>query len=68
MEPSAVSQQLRVLRHLGFVVGTRRGRQVISALHDPHVGALIDEAVSHGAHRRLGIADLVDADPTPAPA
>jgi DNA-binding transcriptional ArsR family regulator len=60
MEPSAVSQQLRILRHLGFVVGARNGRQVIYALHDPHVGALLDEAVSHVAHRRLGIADPVE--------
>lgn len=59
MEPSAVSQQLRVLRHLGFVIGTRRGRQVIYALHDPHVGALLDEAISHVAHRRLGLAEPV---------
>ena len=34
MEPSAVSQQLRVLRHLNLVVGDRRGRHVIYALHD----------------------------------
>lgn len=69
MEPSAVSQQLRVLRHLGFVVGTRQGRHVIYALHDPHVGALLDEAVSHVTHRRLGLADPVkDAVPEQTPA
>lgn len=69
MEPSAVSQQLRILRHLGFVVGTRQGRQVIYALHDPHVGALLDEAASHVAHRRLGLADPVaEAVPQEAPA
>ena len=33
MEQSAVSQQLRVLRHLGLVVGERDGRRVIYALH-----------------------------------
>jgi DNA-binding transcriptional ArsR family regulator len=59
MEPSAVSQQLRVLRHLGFVVGNREGRRVIYALHDPHVATLLDEAVSHFTHRRLGLADAV---------
>ena len=41
MEQPAVSQQLRVLRHLGLVVGERDGRQVIYALHDEHVGALL---------------------------
>ena len=59
MEPSAVSQQLRVLRFLGLVVGERRGRHVHYALHDTHVATLLDEAASHVAHRRLGIADPV---------
>ena len=56
MEQSAVSQQLRVLRHLGLVVGDREGRQVIYALHDEHVRALLTEAVSHTEHLRLGLA------------
>ena len=56
MEQSAVSQQLRVLRHLGLVVGDRDGRQVIYALHDEHVRALLSEAVSHTEHLRLGLA------------
>jgi ArsR family transcriptional regulator, nickel/cobalt-responsive transcriptional repressor len=56
MEQSAVSQQLRVLRHLGLVVGERDGRQVIYALHDDHVRALLTEAVSHTEHQRLGLA------------
>jgi ArsR family transcriptional regulator, nickel/cobalt-responsive transcriptional repressor len=56
MEQSAVSQQLRVLRHLGLVVGERDGRQVIYELHDDHVGALLTEAVSHTEHLRLGLA------------
>jgi ArsR family transcriptional regulator, nickel/cobalt-responsive transcriptional repressor len=55
MEQSAVSQQLRVLRHLGLVVGERDGRQVIYALHDDHVRALLTEAVSHTEHQRLGL-------------
>jgi ArsR family transcriptional regulator, nickel/cobalt-responsive transcriptional repressor len=59
MEPSAVSQQLRVLRHLGFVVGTRTGRQVVYALHDPHVATLLDEAAAHVAHRLLALPDPV---------
>jgi len=56
MEQSAVSQQLRVLRHLGLVVGERQGRTVIYALHDDHVGVLLAEAVSHAEHLRLGLA------------
>ncbi len=55
MAQSAVSQQLRVLRHLGLVVGERDGRQVIYALHDDHVRALLSEAVSHTEHLRLGL-------------
>jgi DNA-binding transcriptional ArsR family regulator len=56
MGQPAVSQQLRVLRHLGLVVGERDGRQVIYALHDDHVRALLTEAVSHTEHLRMGLA------------
>ncbi|MBV8998626.1 MAG: winged helix-turn-helix transcriptional regulator [Solirubrobacterales bacterium] len=56
MEQPAVSQQLRVLRHLGLVIGARDGRQVIYALHDDHVRSLLAEAVSHTEHLRLGLA------------
>jgi DNA-binding transcriptional ArsR family regulator len=54
MSQPAVSQQLRVLRHLGLVVGMRRGRNVVYELHDAHVAALVDEAVYHVEHLRLG--------------
>ncbi len=66
MEQSAVSQQLRVLRHLGLVVGERDGRQVIYALHDDHVRTLLTEAVSHTEHLRLGLAARPLADSLPA--
>ena len=56
MEPSAVSHQLRLLRHLGFVTGQREGRHVVYDLHDDHVAHLIDEALSHVEHLRLGLA------------
>jgi DNA-binding transcriptional ArsR family regulator len=56
MEQSAVSQQLRVLRHLGLILGERRGRRIIYALHDDHVRALLAEAVSHTEHLRFGLA------------
>jgi ArsR family transcriptional regulator, nickel/cobalt-responsive transcriptional repressor len=54
MEASAVSHQLRVLRHLGLVSGQRDGRNVIYALHDPHVGQLLQEAIAHVEHLHLG--------------
>lgn len=54
MEQSAVSHQLRVLRQLGLVVGERSGRQIIYALHDSHVADLLDQAVYHIEHVRLG--------------
>ena len=57
MEQSAVSHQLRLLRHLGLVVGVREGRRMIYALHDPHVGVLLEEAVYHVEHVRLGHPD-----------
>ncbi len=50
MEPSAVSHQLRMLRHLGLVIGRRKGRSVVYALHDSHVGLLLEEAVYHVEH------------------
>ena len=55
MEASAVSHQLRLLRHLGLVVGTREGRQVVYDLHDDHVGELLEQAVSHVEHVRTGL-------------
>lgn len=53
MEQSAVSHQLRLLRHLNLVTGERSGRQTIYALHDSHVGVLLEEAVYHVEHTRL---------------
>ena len=63
MEQSAVSQQLRVLRHLRLVIGERDGRQIVYALHDDHVRALLSEAVSHTEHLRLGLAAIPAARP-----
>lgn len=48
--PAAVSQQLRVLRHLGFVTARRDGRRMIYQLHDSHVGELLDAAIGHIEH------------------
>lgn len=55
MTPAAVSQQLRVLRHLGFVTGRREGRQVLYDLHDDHVADLLSAAIGHIEHRQLGL-------------
>ena len=54
MESSAVSHQLRVLRHLGLVVGRRDGRQVVYDLYDDHVAELLEQAIGHVEHLRLG--------------
>jgi ArsR family transcriptional regulator, nickel/cobalt-responsive transcriptional repressor len=59
MEQSAVSHQLRLLRHLGLVVGTRQGKSTVYALYDNHVAMLLDEAVYHVEHLRLGVRDQV---------
>lgn len=56
METSAVSHQLRVLRHLGLVTGVRDGRRVVYDLHDDHVGELLEQAISHVEHVRAGLA------------
>ena len=63
MEQPAVSHQLRILRDLGLVVGSRRGRNIIYGLYDPHVATLLDEALRHIEHLRAGA-----ADPPPVPA
>jgi ArsR family transcriptional regulator, nickel/cobalt-responsive transcriptional repressor len=55
MGQPAVSQQLRVLRLLGLVVGIRQGRRTLYSLHDDHVRALLGEAISHTEHIRLGL-------------
>jgi ArsR family transcriptional regulator, nickel/cobalt-responsive transcriptional repressor len=57
MDGSAVSHQLRILRHLGLVTGERDGRRVNYSLHDHHVAQLLEQAMSHVEHLRLGIAD-----------
>jgi ArsR family transcriptional regulator, nickel/cobalt-responsive transcriptional repressor len=60
MEQSAVSHQLRLLRHLGLVAGTRDGKSTVYALYDSHVARLLDEAVYHSEHLRLGLHDQAE--------
>jgi DNA-binding transcriptional ArsR family regulator len=67
MEGSAVSHQLRLLRHLGLVCGRRDGRQVVYELYDDHVADLLEQVVSHAEHVRLGLSGRRQgADVTPA--
>ncbi|MEU5559587.1 metalloregulator ArsR/SmtB family transcription factor [Streptomyces globisporus] len=58
MEASACSHQLRLLRNLGLVTGERHGRSIIYALYDNHVAELLDQALYHVEHLRLGVRDL----------
>lgn len=57
MEQSACSHQLRLLRNLDLVVGTRQGRTVVYSLYDHHVAELLDQALYHVEHLRLGLSD-----------
>ncbi|KUL51422.1 hypothetical protein ADL22_06410 [Streptomyces sp. NRRL F-4489] len=57
MEQSACSHQLRLLRNLGLVSGERNGRSIVYALYDHHVAELLDQALYHVEHLRLGLRD-----------
>lgn len=57
MEQSAVSHQLRLLRAMGLVTNARTGRNVTYGLYDQHVASLLDEAVYHAEHLRMGFSD-----------
>ena len=62
MEQSAVSHQLRLLRNLGLVIGARAGRSIVYSLYDNHVAQLLDQAVYHIEHLRLGVRDAPPGD------
>ncbi|MFJ2294811.1 ArsR/SmtB family transcription factor [Streptomyces sp. NPDC087894] len=64
MEPSACSHQLRLLRNLGLVAGERRGRSIVYALYDRHVAELLDQALHHVEHLRLGLRDTPPRSPS----
>jgi ArsR family transcriptional regulator, nickel/cobalt-responsive transcriptional repressor len=57
MEQSACSHQLRLLRNLSLVTAERRGKSMIYALYDNHVAELLDQAIYHADHLRMGITD-----------
>jgi ArsR family transcriptional regulator len=52
MSQSAVSHQVRVLRHLGVVRPRRDGRRVYYALDDAHVSGFYSQALDHVRHRQ----------------
>ncbi|BCL33403.1 ArsR/SmtB family transcription factor [Streptomyces aurantiacus] len=62
MEASACSHQLRLLRNLGLVTGERRGRSIVYALYDNHVAELLEQALFHVEHLRLGLRDTPAAE------
>jgi ArsR family transcriptional regulator len=47
---SAVSHQLRLLRHLRFVSARRDGQQIIYRIDDEHIEDLFMQAYAHGRH------------------
>jgi ArsR family transcriptional regulator len=57
MGQSAVSHQLRLLRTMGLVESERHGRNIVYSLFDDHLSELIDQAIYHAEHLRLGISD-----------
>jgi DNA-binding transcriptional ArsR family regulator len=55
IERSACSHQLRLLKNLGLVAADRDGRSMIYRLYDGHVTQLLDEAIGHVEHLKLGV-------------
>jgi DNA-binding transcriptional ArsR family regulator len=60
MEQSAISHQMRLLRTMGLIAARRQGRNIVYSLYDQHVAMLLDEAVYHSEHLRLGAPDTAD--------
>ena len=53
MSISAVSHQLRVLRHLGLVKYRKQGRMAYYSLDDEHASALLTQALEHVSHEHI---------------
>jgi ArsR family transcriptional regulator len=51
-----------LLRNLGLVEGDRQGRNIVYSLHDQHVAELIEQAIYHAEHVRLGVVDTSGDD------
>lgn len=52
MAQPAVSHQLKILRDLGLVTGTRNGRHTLYTVHDSHIATVLEEAMRHIEHLR----------------
>ena len=65
LSPNAVSQQLRVLRHLRLVAARRDGRRVLYRLHDEHLLDLLGAIRFQLEHAERGWAERA---PQPRPA
>ena len=53
MTLSAVSHQLRVLRHLGLVKYRKEGRMAYYSLDDEHASGLLTQALAHVIHEHV---------------
>ncbi len=53
MSVSAVSHQLRVLRHLGLVKYRKEGRMAYYSLDDEHASELLAQALEHVIHEQV---------------
>jgi ArsR family transcriptional regulator len=53
MTISAVSHQLRVLRHLSLVKYRKQGRMAYYSLDDEHASALLTQALQHVQHEHI---------------
>lgn len=51
MSHSAISHQLRVLKHAGLVKYRREGKIVYYSLNDDHVRNIFDQVLAHISHR-----------------
>jgi len=68
MTPNAVSQQLRVLRHLRMVAARREGRHVHYRLHDDHIADLLAALRHQLEHAERGWIDADIGRPSPTSA
>jgi ArsR family transcriptional regulator len=59
MTISAVSHQLRVLRHLGLVKYRKQGRLAYYSLDDEHACALLTQSLEHVSHEHVAPAQHV---------
>jgi DNA-binding transcriptional ArsR family regulator len=57
LSPNAVSQQLRVLRHLRLVAARRDGRRMVYRLHDHHLVDLLGAIRHQLEHAEQGWAE-----------